>query len=186
LTIATIRALIPDRAQLARDTFVASGELDLQVKNPPLIAATVKVYLSGVLQLAAAYTVDADLGLVTFVAAPAPGTQIVVAYQHTLISDTDLTTFLTLEGDDRLAAADALDSIADQRAIVEGSIRLGDYQIDGSRVADSLRKHAASLREQVSTGVGADGANWAVAELVVDDFSYRQRLINEALRNGGG
>jgi hypothetical protein len=182
LTIATVRALIPDRARFARDTFVADGRSDYQAANRPLVAASVKVYLAGALQ-ADGYTVDLELGLVTFAAAPPASIQIVVTYQHTLLSDDTLSVYLALEGDDRHAAADALDAIASDHALVEKAIRLGDLQTNGPAVSASLRAHAKALREQASA-LGADGAGFDIADMVHDDFGYAERLIKQAQREG--
>lgn len=74
-----------------------------------------------------------------------------------LINDTDETravfsvdeiaAFLTLEGDNvKLAAAQALDTIADDEALTSKAIRSQDLTTDGAKVAAILRARAATLR----------------------------------------
>lgn len=61
------------------------------------------------------------------------------------------------------AAADALDAIATSEALVSKVIRTQDLQTNGATVADALRKHAATLRDQAATD--DDDASWfGVAE----------------------
>jgi hypothetical protein len=74
-----------------------------------------------------------------------------------VFSTTDLQAFLVLEGDVvKLAAAQALDVIADDEALTSKAIRTQDLQTDGAKVADSLRKRAAALRAQVTADVDAE------------------------------
>lgn len=99
-------------------------------------------------------------------------------------TDEEIDTFLTLEDDDvRLAAAQALDTIASNEALVSKRIRLLDLQTDGPAVAKALRERAGELRRQAREGAdGALGGDFELAELVVDDFTARQRLANETSR----
>lgn len=85
-----------------------------------------------------------------------------------LIADTDnsalifwddqLEAFLTLEGGSvKLAAAQALDTIASNEALVSKVISTQDASTDGAKVAETLRKHAANLRGQVAAADEAAG-----------------------------
>lgn len=66
-----------------------------------------------------------------------------------VFTDVELLDLLALEdGSIKRAAAQALDTIADNEALVSKAIRTQDLQTDGAKVADSLRKRAASLRAQ--------------------------------------
>lgn len=66
-----------------------------------------------------------------------------------LFSDDRLQAFLTLNKDSiRLAAADAIDAIADNESLVSKKIRTEDLQTDGPSVTNALRMHATSLRLQ--------------------------------------
>jgi hypothetical protein len=70
-----------------------------------------------------------------------------------ILSDDDVLTFLNLEGDVvKLAAAQALDSIASSETLVGKVIRSQDLSTDGAKVAADLRAHAA-----VVAGAGGRG-----------------------------
>lgn len=74
-----------------------------------------------------------------------------------IFSDDEITAFLTLEGDAvKLAAAQALDAIASNEALVSKRIRTLDLQTDGPAVAKELRAHATALRAQHAATVDAD------------------------------
>lgn len=78
-----------------------------------------------------------------------------------LFSDDEVLTFLTLEGNIvKLAAAQAIDTIADNEALVSKVIKDRNLSTDGPKVADSLRKRAAVLRAQAAADADAsdDGA----------------------------
>lgn len=95
------------------------------------------------------------------------------------VFDTDeIAAFLAMEGDDvRLAAASALDVLASNEAMVQKRIRLLDLQTDGPAVAKALRDHAGVLRGQVD-----EAGDFEIAEMVHDDFSWRERIEKQYLR----
>lgn len=67
-----------------------------------------------------------------------------------VFTDPDIEVFLALEGDSiKLAAAQALDTIASNESLVKQRIRTLDLQTDGPAVAKDLREHAARLRSSV-------------------------------------
>lgn len=113
-----------------------------------------------------------------------------------LISDTDLNAvvfadaeidgFLVLEDENvRLAAAQALDTIASNEALVSKKIRTQNLQTDGPAVAKELRERAASLRAQNDQAVAAGEESedeFAVAEFADPAFGTRDRLNRQALR----
>lgn len=73
-------------------------------------------------------------------------------------SDDDIAAFLALEGDNvKMAAAQAIDVIADDEALTSKVITSQDVGTDGAKVADALRKRAAALREQATTLDDAGG-----------------------------
>lgn len=66
-----------------------------------------------------------------------------------LFSEEQLLTFLDLEAANlKRAAAQALDVVASSEVLVSKVIKTQDLATDGAKVADALRKHAASLRAQ--------------------------------------
>lgn len=68
-----------------------------------------------------------------------------------VFADDAIGAFLTLEaGNVRLAAAQALDVLASNEAMVSKMIRTQDLQTNGPAVAAELRQRAVSLREQAS------------------------------------
>lgn len=96
--------------------------------------------------------------------------------------DDELTAMLTLEGDVRRAAALALETMASDEAYVQKVIKVLDLQTNGAATAKELRERAAALRAQAAEAELASDPGFDVAEMVVDDFSYRQRLANEIER----
>lgn len=64
-----------------------------------------------------------------------------------MFEDWQLTAFLKLNGDKvKAAAADAIDALATNEAMVSKKIRTEDLQTDGPAVANSMRLHATVLR----------------------------------------
>lgn len=67
-----------------------------------------------------------------------------------VFSNDEIDAFLALEGDSvKLAAAQALDVIADDELLTSKVIRSQDVATDGASVADSLRARARALRDSV-------------------------------------
>ena len=106
----------------------------------------------------------------------------VAAYAQ--FQDNEIDAFLTLTGGVvLLAAAQALDTLAANAALVQGRTRFAGIQLDGQVVAEALHTQAMELRRQCyegDDGSGISPINWA--EMVVDPFTYRDRLVNEMLR----
>jgi len=103
---------------------------------------------------------------------------------NAIFTDAEINAFLSMtkvndENDVRLAAAQALDTIATSEALVQKRIKLLDLSTDGPSVAKELRERAKDLRRQVDEEFDFD---WA--EMVVDQFSTREKIIKEALRDG--
>ncbi len=66
-----------------------------------------------------------------------------------VFTEAEIDRFLAVEdGDIKLAAAQALDTIADNEALVSKAIATQDLKTDGPKVAEALRKRAAALRAQ--------------------------------------
>lgn len=65
-----------------------------------------------------------------------------------VFTDAEIEAFLALEGPVKLAAAQALDTMASNEAMVSKKIRTLDLQTDGPAVAASLRASATELRRQ--------------------------------------
>lgn len=77
---------------------------------------------------------------------------------HPVFSDAEIAAFLDLAaGVVLLAAAQALDTIADNEALTSKVLKTQDLQTDGAKVADSLRARARALRDQHADSVDDDG-----------------------------
>ena len=97
-----------------------------------------------------------------------------------LIADTDpanrifstrqIAQFLRLNGDNtRRAAAQALDVMASNEAMVSKVVKTQDLSADGAKVADALRKQAAELRRQADAGEDSDDeSGFEIAEFEPD------------------
>lgn len=184
MSIAQVRTIISDPEQFDRATATGDGSLkDFEVPHKPVVALSDAVDIGGTSQTRGTdYTIDNGIGLITFTAAPANAAVIAIKYRHTLLSDTDIQTFLDLnDANVRYAAADALETIASNEALVQKKITSLDVSTDGPAVAKALRDHAKNLREQAAFSEDAAGAiDWA--EMVFDDFTYREKLSKEGLR----
>lgn len=80
----------------------------------------------------------------------------------------------------RLAAAYALDVIASSQVLTLKVGKAFDMQIDGSKVSQEIRTHANTLRTLAYSDMSDGG--FAIAEQVLDQFSFRERLVKEVLR----
>lgn len=102
---------------------------------------------------------------------------------NAIFSDDEIAAFLALEDDSvKRAAAAALDQIASSEALIQKRIKLLDLQTDGPAVAKALREHATALRQQADDEETAGAFDYA--EMVVNQFSARDRLWNQRLRSG--
>lgn len=104
-----------------------------------------------------------------------------------IFSDEELTVFLEQEGSVLLASAHALEVIAANEVLVQKRIKNLDLSTDGPAEAKELRELAKSWRDRYTAAqLDADeDSGFEIAEVVVDDFTLRQRLRNDYLRTGG-
>lgn len=104
-----------------------------------------------------------------------------------IFQDEDYAALLDLEGDIRLAAAAAIETIAGDQILTLKVLKAGSASLDGASVGKALLQRAAVLREQaglIDPTTGAVFPGFDIAEMVVDGHSYRERVGNEALRDG--
>lgn len=101
-----------------------------------------------------------------------------------IFDDDEIATAIVMEaGVIKRAAALCLETIAADEALVQKVIKILQLSTNGPAVAAELRANAKLLRDQAADEVtGEDSATFDIAEWVVDDFTLRQRLINEGLR----
>lgn len=94
-----------------------------------------------------------------------------------IFQDEEIDRFLSLEDSNvRLASAMALEVIASQEALILKVLQVGDIRTDGAKLAAELRARAAVLRQEADEVIGG------YVEMVVNDFSYRERLRSRRLR----
>ena len=103
-----------------------------------------------------------------------------------VFEDEEIQAFLEMESGVKRGAALALEVIASNEALVLKAIHLLDLSTDGPKVAASLLQRAATLRKQADdadeTAALEAGGAFDIAEMVVDPFTARDRLLNQALR----
>lgn len=102
--------------------------------------------------------------------------------QHVIFQDEELQAYLDMTGDVRRAAADALESMASNQAMVLKVIRTLNLSTDGAATARALREHAKNLREQADAADAGDGGLFEIAEFAGDVFTQRERVWNQMLR----
>jgi hypothetical protein len=96
--------------------------------------------------------------------------------ENLMFSGDEIDAFLSLEdGSVKRAAAQALDAIASNEALVQKKIKLLDLQTDGPAVAKALREHATALRAQDDTE-GDDGG-FDVVEMITSPSAWREQVL---------
>lgn len=100
-----------------------------------------------------------------------------------IFQDEEVDVFLSLNNQSPLlAAAQGLDAMARNQLMLLKVITILDLQVDGARMAAELRTSAEKLREQYATGSGDETGMFDYAEMVLDPFGWRERILNQALR----
>ncbi len=125
-----------------------------------------------------AFTFDpsTDLGKVRLIISDTD----VATVANQMFSDASIEAYLSIEGGNvRLAAADALDTIASTQALLLKAVSLGPIKTDGPKVAEALREHAQTLRGQVYTLEPA----FDIAEMSLNPSNAAQILWNDAMRH---
>lgn len=182
MTVAQVRDIVPDIPQFHRYLLNGDGiNTTYVLPNAPVVLGSVSVRLNTSVVDPADYTIDLDNGLIIFDTVPAEDDSITVDYKYTLLSDSQINTYMSLVSSNvRLAAAMALDAIATNQALLLKVISVFDLRTDGAAVARALRAQAQALRDAVRTD---DSAAFDIAEWVVNDFSLRQVIRNDIIRN---
>ena len=104
---------------------------------------------------------------------------------YAFFSDEEVQAYLDMNDTSvRRAAADALDSMASNEAYVQKRISLLELSTDGPSVAKALREHATSLRNLADAeDAGEEGGAFDVAEMAVNEFTKRERVRKQFLRD---
>jgi len=98
--------------------------------------------------------------------------------------DADILALLEIEDGIKRTTALALETIASDNAMTLKVIRLLDLSTDGAKVSDALLKRAQALRDQADVEDESGEMGFEVAEMVYDDFSFREKIAKEAERSG--
>lgn len=103
-------------------------------------------------------------------------------------AETDLiNVYLTIEKDNvKRAAAMAIEAIARDEALLLKVIRMGIYEADGAKLANTLLDSARALRQQADADDLRDeeDAGFDIAEQIGTHWQENQYLYNEALKRG--
>ena len=128
--------------------------------------------------MAFTYNLTTDRGKVRLLC-----TDSVEAYE--IFDDDDIDAFLSLESSGvKKAAALALETIASSEVLVQKRIKLLDLSTDGPAESTELLKRATLLRAQAEADEEGEYSPIDYAELIYDPFSWRERLVDEALEDG--
>lgn len=104
-----------------------------------------------------------------------------------IFEDEEVQAFLDLEGSVLLAAARALEVIAANEVLVQKRITILDLKTDGPAEAKELRALAETWRTQAAEAIALvedeEDSGFDIAEVVYNDFTMRERLVNDLLRN---
>lgn len=180
--IALIRSYIQDKPIFIKET-AAIAEI-MQVKHFPVMQdATHDVYITDAEITAEGgvpdFEVDPEQGVLTFESEPGSGS-ITLNYYTVLLSDQTIQDIIDLgdnSGELRLAAADCLDAMASNMALLLRKIKSMDLETDGPALAKALREHAVAIRDQVGTEPSLE-----VIEMINDRPGYTEKILKEFLR----
>jgi len=98
-----------------------------------------------------------------------------------VFEDDEIDKFLALENIDgennvKLASALALETLASSEVLIQKKIKLLDLTTDGVSISKELRARAERLREESD-----QESSLEIAEMNLNDFNFRQLIINNAL-----
>lgn len=93
-----------------------------------------------------------------------------VAFDGHVFSDEEIEAFLELEGGSvKRAAAQAIDTNADNEALASKVLRTQDLSTDGAKLAEALHKRAAELRRQADEEDNDAGFYFGVVDILTTD-----------------
>lgn len=129
--------------------------------------------------MSVSYDVSTDLGKVRLLSFDTDTT-------NPLYQDEEHTAFLDLNaGNVRLAAAQAIDTIAANEAYVQKMIKMLDLMTNGPQTAMALRGAADELRRQVYEGSGDFSGMFDIAEQVYDNWTLDEHFVKSWMRTNG-
>ena len=98
-------------------------------------------------------------------------------------TDEEIASFLVDEGNNwRRATALALETIATDELLVLKTIQVQNITTNTDRMMAALLKRAQKLRDDAVVVEADSGDDFEVIEMVNDDWQFRERVWNQALR----
>ena len=103
-----------------------------------------------------------------------------------IFTDAEIDAFLGMNSSIiKLSSASALEAMAASQVFLLKVMKNMDFQVDGGAVGRELRLQAKQLRKDFEdNGDGTFEGMFGVAEYADTDFSRRERIIKQALRDG--
>ncbi len=107
------------------------------------------------------------------------------AESSSVFEDEDITVLLSLNGEVvLLAAAQGLERIAADKLLLLLKVKVGTIAIDGPAVSASFLALAGRYRAAYEHGAGGADDDIQIAELVYDQGTYDEAILNDLLRTG--
>lgn len=97
-------------------------------------------------------------------------------------TDEEIQSFLNDEDGWRRAAALALETMASDNVLVMKVMTIQNIRTDGAAVSRALLERAKTLRSLADQADATSGDAFDIAETVLNDFGFRQQILNEAIR----
>jgi hypothetical protein len=115
---------------------------------------------------------DTDIGKVRALLGDTVATNVIGGVgEYMYFGDDEIAAFLTMYGDNvKLAAARCLETISMSQALLLKSWSSDDLTVNGDRIAESLRKLAAQLREEALSDESSEYFN--MIAMYVDEDHY--------------
>ena len=122
------------------------------------------------------YDVSTDPGLVRLIIGDTD-------LENAIYVDEEIQAFLNLkQGNVKLAAAQALETMASNQAMTLKVIKTLDLSTDGAQVARALRMHAEALRQEALQDDMMNGTGFDWAETADTTFARHERRIKQILK----
>lgn len=175
MSIAQVRALLGDMPKWDRQTATGDGVTKNYIASSlPIVedSESVTVNSSSVTK-PTQYTIDYDLGLISFVTAPGDGQAIVTQFSYAELSDDTITALLSIEPNPYLAASIAANNLAGKYAS-QVDKQVGDLRLSYSQRAKAWRDLATALAAANNRSLATITAPWAGGTSRADKEIYRQ------------
>ena len=188
MSVAQVRVLIGDLPKWDRQTTTGDGTTKRFILSSlPIITDTEILTVDGVTKTNPTdYTVSADLGLVTFVAAPGDQAALAIQFSYAELSDETITAIIALQPNVYLAAAMCAESLAGKYSSAVDK-QVGDLRLSFSQRAKAWSDLAGRLRTSASRNSMfapyAGGISIADKQASADDTDRVQPAFTATLHN---